>query len=330
MKNSGMVLPAVKRIALAIGVACALHLVACDVPQRPRRPDDPLPSSHWGDSFHFSYDLPQQAPANSVPITIAVVNAKYRLEESALKVDVYKKVARGFSASMGVDLNRVIIGKGMTSRGPFADLEEITYKEKENSTLTLYPEVFIEAKTEYPKDNGNTHLQFYYQGSQEDDSRGTSYMYGEEQGSAGGGAAQQEGGHKKGKGGRNGSGISRLERSFRMRMGGWIAFNMEEPLTHQKMWIKKLELEETTVNGIESYAATPVYGTNPNGERVILRYDQGEIQFDGKVDGLADYIKANYTTIMEKCWKYIESDELIELKKQCGEIRLKAGFAIPK
>jgi len=256
-------------------------------------PDNPPPVSQWG-SFNYTFDLKEKdAPPNSVPITVAVVNAKYKLEESALKMDVYKKVGKGFSASMGVDLNRIIIAKGMTSRGPFADLDEITYKDKENSTLTLYPEVFIEVKAEYPKPQGDAHLVYYQV---------------------------------------NGERTYRMQRSFTLRIGGWIAFNMEEPLTHQKMWVKRLNLDDVTVQGIEIYGTKEVITgyTGLFNEQAVTRYDMGEIEYDGKVDRLADYIKSNYTAIMQKCWVYLEPEEALQLKKQCAEIRVKSGFSIPK
>ena len=286
LRPAGMFL---KRAFLLIGLAC---LGPSCMPMEVG-PDNPPPTSAWS-SFSYTFDLKEKdAPPNSVPITVAVVNAKYKLEESALKMDLYKKLGKGFSASMGVDLNRIIIAKGMTSRGPFTDLDEITYKDKENSTLTLYPEVFIEAKAEYPKPQGDAHLVYYQV---------------------------------------NGQRIYRMQRNFILRIGGWIAFNMEEPLTHQKMWVKRLNLDEATLQGIEIYEANEVVTgyTGLFNETPLVRYDMGAIEYDGKVDILANFIKSNYTAVMQKCWTYLEPEEALQLKKQCVEIRVKSGFSIPK
>src|SRR5436190_17594852 len=103
-----------KRAILLIGLA---YLSPSCMPMEVG-PDNPPPTAQWG-SFNYTFDLKEKdAPSNSVPITVAVVNAKYKLEESALKMDLYKKLGKGFSASMGVDLNWIIIAKGMTDRGP--------------------------------------------------------------------------------------------------------------------------------------------------------------------------------------------------------------------
>src|SRR4051812_17931904 len=68
----------------------------------------PLPTSSWGDRYAYEYTPPQKGnmPPGSVPVTVAVVNPSYRETDSALMSDLYTKVARGLTSSMGTDLDK--------------------------------------------------------------------------------------------------------------------------------------------------------------------------------------------------------------------------------
>jgi len=46
-----------------------------------------------------------------VSVTIAVVNPAYKEEESALRNTLYSKVGKGFSTSMGTDLDKILIAR---------------------------------------------------------------------------------------------------------------------------------------------------------------------------------------------------------------------------
>ena len=91
------------------------------------------------------------------------------------------------------------------------------------------------------------------------------------------------------------------------------------------MWLKKLELDEIELRGIESYKAIPQYVTTYGlfGEEIKTPsgYSMGELAYDGKVEAMADALKKVYPTIMEKFWTYIDADEIISLKEKVKEIR---------
>ena len=80
---------------------------------------------------------------------MAVVNPSYKDDESTLGHPNYLKIWRGFSASMGADLDKVLIAKGLTTTGPFSSLDEITYSQKKDAALTLAPKVFVTAEVQY-------------------------------------------------------------------------------------------------------------------------------------------------------------------------------------
>ncbi|OPY86555.1 MAG: hypothetical protein A4E71_01511 [Smithella sp. PtaU1.Bin162] len=275
-------------ILIIAGIATIAFMLACDQQETRREILPPPPSSSWGDSFSYRYEPPMKKSAVSVPATIVVVNPFYKEAESAFADPTYSKVAKGFSASMGVDMDKIVIAKGMTVKGPYAYLDEITYSDKKGSDLTLAPKVFITTQVKYIGDP-------------------KSVRYSKEGGS--------------------GAEI-RVNREFEMKIGGWVSFVMQEPLSAEKMWIKKLELEDTVVRGIESYEGIPQYATYRSGcmnEQVhsyVSGYNRGKLMFDGKVDAMADMLKKIYPTIMGKCWTYIDAEEIISLKEKTKEIRI--------
>jgi hypothetical protein len=243
----------------------------------------PLPQSAWGDHYAFSYQpTGETKPAASAHVTIAVVNPFYKVEDSVLATELYRKIGKGLSASMGADLDKILISKGLTTTGPFPSLDEITYSNKKDAALTLAPQVFITMEI---KDSGPPR------------------QIGDPM-TAMTGAAQ------------------RADQAFVMNVTGWISFSMQEPLSGQKMWIKKLELDPVTVQGIFSTESIPQ--VTPAGfltPSVVTGYTAGKILYDGRPDAMADALKQIYPVVMSQFEKYIDTDELAQLKEKGKEIR---------
>jgi len=269
-------------------MATICFMLACaeDAPITPRQLP-PVPTSPWGGNYSYKYDPPEKKNPASVQATIVVVNPFYKEAESALIDPLYTKVAKGFSASMGVDMDKVVIAKGMTVKGPYSSLDDITYSDKKSSDLTLAPKVFLTTQIKYIGDPA-THEYRNEAGKEE----------------------------------------LRLDRQFEMKISGWISFVMQEPLSGEKMWIKRLELDNTIVQDVESYEAIPKYQTSTSGcfneieTTLLVGYDRGKLLYDGKVDAMANMLKKIYPTIMEKCWIYIDTQEVLALQEKTKEIRV--------
>jgi len=260
------------------GGLVVLGLVIACGPKPAAVPVVPMPSSPWGGNYSYSYAPPSAAArAASVEASIAVVNPSYREVESALMDPIYMQVGKGFSTSMGVDMDKILISKGMTVKGPFASLDEITYSDKKGSALTLAPKVFVVTQIKYLGNFRNVQGQ---------------------------------------------SGVW-MERDFEMSTSGWVSFVMQEPLSGEKMWLKKVELDPVVQRGVEAYEAIPQY-TTTRGLTVrttLSGYSQGKLIYDGKVDGMADTLKQMYPIIMEKCWTFIDPEEVVALQEKGKEIR---------
>jgi hypothetical protein len=242
----------------------------------------PIPSSSWGDRYAYVYDPPQKGnmPPGSVPVNVAVVNPSYRESDSALMSDIYSKVAKGFTSSMGTDLDKILIAKGMTTTGPFPSLDEITYSEKKNAELTLAPKIFISTEIKYDKMSPTQ---------------------------------RREG--------------TTMEREFTMSISGWITFIMQEPLSGEKMWIKKLELEPMQVTGLEILGAVPQYRSDGCGGRALVGWDATDKHlYYGQTEAMAGALKQFYPVIMNAFQRYLDSDEMVQLKEKGKEIRTRKVY----
>jgi hypothetical protein len=238
----------------------------------------PLPRSTWGEKYAYSYDLSRtelKAPG-SIPVNVAVVNPYYKDAESVLTHELFSSVGKGFSTSMGNDLDKILIAKGMTTTGPFPSLDEITYSEKKNAALTLAPKVFISADIKYA---GELHP-----------------------------VARDVG--------------VTMEREFTMNITGWISFIMQEPLSGEKMWIKKLELDPVKVEGVEIYEANAQYRADGCGGQALVGYNPtAKKLYIGQTEAMASALKKMYPVILSMFEKYLDSDELVQLKAKGQEIR---------
>jgi hypothetical protein len=264
-----------------LGLMAAAMLSACAPSQPPQPPQVvPMPVSPWGGKYHYTYEPPEERAPGSVAITIIVVNPFYGETGSIFLDSDYTAVGKGFSASMGVDMDKIIIAKGMTVKGPVSSLNEITYPDKEGSDLTLAPSLFITTQVKYAGEWAVVNAQ---------------------------------------------TPQARMERQFLMKIGGWISFVMQEPLSGEKMWIKKLDLDEISVAGFECAEAVPQYtvtkGFFGSTGKTITGYNTGQITYDGKIDAVANALKALYPVILSKFWTYIDANELLVLKEKVKEIR---------
>jgi hypothetical protein len=293
IKNIAKKTGAAKAVIYLGAAATVGFILACaEPPQRVTYP--PFPASEWGDSFSYNYEPPTKAPPASVNATIIVVNPFYKDAESSMLDPVYSQVGRGFSRSMGVDLDKVIIAKGMTSVGPYATLDDVPYPDKKNADLTLAPRLFLTTDTKFGEWRQTTYSDL------------TPPYHGAD--------ASSE--------------LVVMQRDFEMRIGGWVAYEMREPLSGEKMWVKKLNLDESTVRGIEIYQARPVYETRYGGQynnepyQALVRYDRGDLIYNGRGYAIADALKTFYPQIMGKAWTYLDAQEILNLKSKTKEIRV--------
>lgn len=109
----------------------------------------------------------------------------------------------------------------------------------------------------------------------------------------------------------------------KMIIGTKIYYNMNEPLSNESMWIKKLDMgvqevpfefaykQERYVYGHDSCSGQPLYSWRPT----------EDYAYDGRVRAFSDVLKSAYPQIMKSAWKYFDTEEMLTLKQTALDIR---------
>ena len=262
-------------LARALGSAATITLMACLPPPAPHVAVGP-PTGR--SAYSYSWAPPANRPPGSVGLTVTVVNPQWA-QDSIVLQQAYKNFAAGFTNSLAVDLDKLLVGKGVKVSGPHPTYDDITYPEKRAADFALTPVVFLTASFKWgaPAPVGSNGVADY------------------------------------------------VERKFSLTAQGFVEFVLVEPLSRQKLWVKKLELEPQSIEGVEAYAASVV--TDPATGQPV-RVDVGPLLYDGKQEALADAMTRWYPIIAEKAWTYLDADEMVSLKPQVVEIREHSGSVI--
>jgi neuraminyllactose-binding hemagglutinin len=272
---------AISAVLIATFVACGMPKYAAVTPT--------LPVARWGQNYAFNYQTPPPAPPRSVDAAIIVVETEF-WKSNVFSEQSYRPLGDGLARSMGNDLEKIVIAKGMTALGPYETYDEVVYGDKKTASLMLAPKLEIQVTVSY---------------------------FGEP-------TRVREIDHA-------GAGVDRMSRDFQMQVSGYLTLVMAEPLSREKMWLKKLEIPPMTMSGKEQWEAVaetePTYGFfgEVTGHRTV-GWHQGKPTYDGKPEALADAINSSYQTIMGKCWTMIDPQEVLDLKATAQEIRDQAEY----
>ncbi|MEM5817964.1 MAG: hypothetical protein AAGU16_08890, partial [Desulfitobacterium hafniense] len=115
-----------------------------------------------------------------------------------------------------------------------------------------------------------------------------------------------------------------VEQEVEIRLDGWMILVLREPLSSEKIWIKKIPLGEATERAVVIYEAMPVY--KRSGDIIPNGYRAGQVIFDGRKDALANMLKQMYPTIMNTAWTYLNTQEIAVLRDKAKEIRQRKVF----
>ncbi len=278
----------------AVALACWLTMGGAEGGGGCGEPEAPPPvwSQLNGPSHNLAlkYQPPSSAPAHSVDVTVAVVDPFYRDQDNTHNEGLYRPVAKGWSTSMGVDLDNILVAKGMTTTGPFTTVDDLTYSEKKNCIFVLVPKVYITMEVKF----GDVVTQWAMNDQ---------------------GVQEWRGRHP-----------------VQIKISGFVSYVLEESLTGEKMFVKKLDLDEATYQGTVEYLAEPVYTQSaPDlfGQTTPIqsgwKYGDTPVS-DSRINALRMYINHVYPQVMEKAWTYLDPSEMMQLKAAAEDIRSKMKF----
>jgi len=222
-------------------------------------------------NFNFSYQAMSEATAQDVTIALvqpvnvdtASVQAEKELAASGDKsYAAFQNLDTGFKSAMVAQLQELFNKKGFKQRGPFEDLNSMTFPDKKGSDLTLTPQIGIRATMPpaytHPLDN----LKYWF--------------------------VEQE---------------YETVASGPCTASGFVSFVMLEPLSGEKIWVKKVDVPTVQVD---------CSGKSASG------------QF--RVNGYARVLEQVYQAVMKKASEYLSPEEVVMLKKQSQELRAKKVY----
>lgn len=238
----------------------------------------PPPVQVYTPRFGFAYPAANEAPAGDITIAIirpvdvneANIQAKKdrdariaSFRASGWGVDgltsKYEKLDEAFRSSMVAQLQELFNAKGFKQRGPFDDLNGMTFPDKKGSDLTLTTQVGIGIALPQKMRQTKPNLV--------------------------------------------GSDVHVIVTSGPCSASGFVSFVILEPLSGEKLWVKKVDV--------------PPVQANCSGEAE-------DDQF--LANGYAYVLEQVYPVVMKTAWDYLSSEELAVLKKQAQELRTKKVY----
>lgn len=225
----------------------------------------------------FSFE-PPSVETKKLDIVLGIVAPSY--DTKVLELPIINEEDRArmrsvidlFRRSMASDFERMIIARGFNSKGPFKSLDYMTYPDKKGSDLTLTPKIFI-TTTDGTRRAGGMFLLA---------SRDNSFLL-----------------------------ASHDSYSCVLTVSGFIEMIILEPLSGEKMWIKKIDFEPVSVNCKFSY--------NIKDKGKITQ--RIEVEVDTRPEALGAALERIYPAVMETAWRYLHPDEVKRLKQESQEIR---------
>ena len=119
-----------------------------------------------------------------------------------------------------------------------------------------------------------------------------------------------------------------------MSIGMKVYYYLLEPLSEEKMWIKKLDLGSQDYNyefakGQESYVSGQQFvsdgcGGGHNYPTYAWR-DTNKMLYDSRPKLFSDQLKDAYPKLMKTAWTYFDADEMLSLRDKAKEIRDRWG-----
>lgn len=115
-----------------------------------------------------------------------------------------------------------------------------------------------------------------------------------------------------------------------LSVGLKVYFNLHEPLSGEKMWIRKIDLGEQDYpftigvqqqQYISGYSSDGCGGSTPN-----YAYKDAGIVYDERAKVFSDDLKQAYPQLMKAAWNYMNVEEMQNLKLKTKEIRQKKVY----
>jgi len=278
-----MATPLVHRSSRSLPLASALVATtffagACAAP--PRKPDVPPYNAD------FSYRTP--ASGRKLDVTIGIISPQWTASGTLFREN-HKgdDVLKNMLSSMSASFNEILLAKGFNTKGPFLALNDMTFPEKKGSDLLLYPEFDfqIEMKIENARNLAQP----------------------EARRSGGSGVAVLTSLINSG----GGDPLERQSCDAVITVNGNIVFVAQEPLSGERMWIKRLDVSKGSERFADQHGA--------------LCSDVHKLNQEMK-NAWAKAHEIVYQNSMKALDNYVNGEEFQLLKRQSLELRARKAY----
>jgi hypothetical protein len=239
------------RPSLVISIAC-IALVGCA--------SAPAPVASY--TPQFSYQYPASA-GTAADVTIAIVRARDAGGLTKSNDTGAAQHALAFNEAMTAQFQELLNKRGFKQRGPFDDLNSMTFPDKKGSDLTLTSEVNISVAL--PKLDAEARQSMPLLGSY--------FMV--------------------------------IKYTGPCTASGFVSFLLLEPLSGEKIWVKKVDVPPTQVD---------CSGEASENDYTIIK------------NGVGRVLEKVFPVIMQKAWDYLSTEEVVLLKNQSQELRTKKVY----
>jgi hypothetical protein len=256
-------------LLLALGAACATT-----PPPRPTEEYQP----------RFSYAPAAQGA--KIDVTVAIVAPQFTGDGvDYLKSNREDGTVREMLRGMRAGFNGLLLAKGFNAAGPYDSLDAMTFPEKKSADFVLYPE--FDVGPGYAIANKHTRA-----------ADGKSLL-----------ASLTSIGLLKAKKTEAELAVENEACTFTVQPRGTVSFVVLEPLSKEKMWVKRLELEVPQEAVEASGAVCEGQASNPEIRNAWARAHE-----------------ALFNTVMGNIDRYVSAEEFKVLKRQSAELRQKKVY----
>ena len=222
-------------------------------------------------NFNFGYTAASETTGQDVtiavvqPVDVDAASAQAEKNMAASgnrRLAAYQSLDTAFKSAMVAQLQELFNKKGFKQRGPFEDLNSMTFPDKKGSDLTLTPQIGIRATVPAAYTHPIDNLKYWF--------------------------VEQE---------------YETVATGPCTASGFVSFVMLEPLSGEKIWVKKVDVPPIQVDCSGKSA----------GDQFLL-------------NGYAYVLEQVYQAVMKKAADYLSAEEIVILKKQSQELRAKKVY----
>ena len=251
--------------------------------------------------LEYSFSYTPEPETEKLSATLGMVSPQVAIRTTAVDNTFDASAVQAlYAKSLLSDFNAVLIAKGYGVTGPYDSIDDMTFGEKQRASLVLVPTVTLDVAF---TDGGAAPFSTIRSAT------------GQHHGNFQVHRATQ---------------YSRIP--TRVTVNGFIELVLYEPLSEQKMWVKKIEVPFQSVDSVyyradsrDFYFATVGEAVTGRG-RVVGSAQEIPPQYDQRPHAVAQVLQGAYEPQLSQFSRYFDPQEITHVMTEAEEARSRARF----